>query len=109
MRGLALASATLAFVGCRNGCSLGLSNTIEPANPTLRVGQAITPEFVVSSDCDGRIRTTQWWRSQDTLIVVVDSASGRLTGRAPGSAVVWVQSITPNASYSWNTTVRVTP
>lgn len=95
--------------GCQNGCSLGLSTTIAPTNPTIRVGQTITPEFLVSSDCDGRIRTTQWWRSQDSSIVVADSATGRLTGKAAGSAVVWVYSITPNDAFKWNTNVLVIP
>jgi len=107
--GVALGTTTVVSSGCRNGCSLGLSTTINPTDPTIRVGQTITPEFVVSSECDGRIRTTQWWRSQDTSIVVADSATGRLTGKAPGSTVVWVYSLTPDSSYKWNTNVRVTP
>lgn len=107
--GSALAAATVLSSGCRNGCSLGLSTTITPTDPTIRVGETITPDFVVSSECDGRIQTTQWWQSQDTSIVAADSATGRLTGRAIGTAVVWVYSVTPSTAYRWNTSVRVVP
>lgn len=70
-------------------CTDELGMHLTPSEATITAGQSITPTLELTS-CGGRKRWTPTvvWLTADTAIVSVDSISGRITGRAPGSAHV---------------------
>ena len=78
-------------LGVRVPCTRELRTTITPASAILRVGESVTPSFELST-CGGRQQLTDVfrWRSLDSLVVRVDSLSGRATAVAPGRTYVVV-------------------
>lgn len=99
-----------AMSACSAGCELGLSTSVQLASSTIRVGQTLTPEFTVIDDCrGGRISTTQRWWAEDTLVIHVDSATGRVTGRTPGTGILRVRSILPSDMYTSGYHLQVIP
>ena len=82
-----LMDSVQAYVRCT---AEGPSVEIAPPSLSLRVGESITPVIVNATLCSGRIPYTAEyrWRSADTVVVVVDSLTGRATGRAPGITVL---------------------
>ena len=71
------------------GCTLELGMQVTPAEATIAVGQSVTPKLELTS-CGGRKQWTPTvvWLTADTAVASVDSASGRTTGRASGTAQV---------------------
>jgi hypothetical protein len=95
LRWVALPAISFASLGSVSACQLPLACTDElglefsPRNPTVAVGQSFKASLELSS-CGGRER---WrpavvWRTDDTLLVIVESGTGRVTGRAVGDALV---------------------
>jgi hypothetical protein len=87
---------TLSLASC--GCAdVGLAQ-VTPNDRTLRVGESVTLVYETGGACmvknqatDVELHTaTTIWCSADTLIVVLDTMTGRVTGRSPGEA--WVVS-----------------
>jgi hypothetical protein len=71
-------------------CTDELGLRFSPPNPTIAVGQSFNASLELST-CGGRER---WrpavvWRTDDTLLVVVESNTGRVTARAVGDALVF--------------------
>ena len=68
----------------------GANVVVAPPSLSLSVGESITPVIVGATYCMGRIPFTAEyrWRSADTAVAVVDSLTGRTTGRAPGITVL---------------------
>jgi hypothetical protein len=84
-----------AVTGC--GCAgVGLSR-VDPAEPTIAVGQSVTLVYSTGGGCrsgDGLTdvnlhATATVWHTTDTLIVALDTLTGRVTGRSPGAAFVY--------------------
>jgi hypothetical protein len=65
---------------------------VVPAERVLGVGETFTAT-AEAYGCLGSKRLTEtWvWRTADTAVVAVDSLAGRITGRAPGVALVGVR------------------
>jgi hypothetical protein len=84
------------FTGC--GCADVALNQVTPNQQTLRVGESVTLTYETGGACMVNNRATDVdlhsvptvWHTADTLVVAVDSLTGRVTGRAPGAA--WVVS-----------------
>ena len=82
-------------VGC--GCADVALNRVAPAELTLAVGQSATLVYSTGGGCRSGNRTTDIelheaptvWHSRDTLVVTVDSLTGRVTGRSAGTAQVY--------------------
>lgn len=72
---------------------IGLARN-SPADTTIAVGQAFVARFYEGGTCVGQEATTthldlvpiNTWYTLDTLVIRVDSASGRVTGRTVGDA-----------------------
>ena len=83
--------AVLALAASCGDCvGVGLSRLSETER-TIAVGQSFVVTYQEGSSCSntfapvsGRAR----WRSSDTTIAVVDSATGRVTGKRIGDATV---------------------
>ena len=83
--------ALLASASSCGGCAgVGLSRLSETER-TIAVGQSFVVTYEEGDSCTnifapggGQVR----WRSSDTTIVVVDSATGRVTGKRIGDATV---------------------
>ena len=83
--------ALLASASSCGGCaSVGLSRLSETER-TIAVGQSFVVTYEEGDSCtnifapgNGRVR----WSSSDTTIAVVDSATGRVTGKRIGDATV---------------------
>jgi hypothetical protein len=78
-------------------CTDELGMRPDPAERTIRPGESFVAGLELSS-CGGRKR---WrpvviWRAEDTLVVTVDSLSGRVTGRAAGQT--YLVAVEPSAS-----------
>ena len=95
MRVLAAIVAGLVASGCARvpepiaACTQELRIHFTPAETTLVVGQAFTPSVELAS-CGGTQRLTDVyvWKVEDQGVASVNSATGRVTGRAPGETVV---------------------
>jgi hypothetical protein len=77
----------LGATGCGN--CLGLAEKVSPAEVTLRVSESITLHRERGGTCGYPVSpvATSWFTS-DTLIVQLDTVSGVVTGRSPGTAHV---------------------
>lgn len=82
--------ALLGSVACHALFGLGectdeLGMHPDPAERTIRPGESFVARLELST-CGGskRWRPTVIWRAADTTVVIVDSLSGRVTGRAAG-------------------------
>ena len=66
-------------------CTDELRISIAPTARTIAVAESFTPSVRLAS-CGGRERLSDTfrWRASDTLVVRVDSVTGRITGRSPG-------------------------
>jgi hypothetical protein len=94
-----LESSPFCFVGlvsCNliaTGCDADLQIRVSPTSRAIIVGET----FIASMElygCGGekRLSDTIWWQSADSSVAAVDSASGRVQGRAPGATRVEAQS-----------------
>lgn len=105
-----LSVASLFASACSAGCELGLSTSVQLPASVVRVGQTLTPTFTVVDECrGGTIATTQQWWAEDTLVIHVDSATGRVTGRAVGTGILRVRSVLPSDMYTSGFHVQVIP
>jgi hypothetical protein len=88
---LAAAVVVATTAGCNlpTACTSELGMIVQPGQQTLVVGQSFRAEAIGTS-CGGRQRWTQpvFWETPDTAVVSVERETGRITGRAVGSAVV---------------------
>ena len=88
---LAVAALCAGLSGCNTPtvCPSDLRLHVSPAERTIAVGESFTAT-AEALGCGGTRRLSEaWvWRVADTAVVRVDSLSGRITGRAPGSAFV---------------------
>jgi hypothetical protein len=84
------------IAGC--GCKgVGL-NRVSPADQTIRVGESVTVEYKTGGGCVNGNHLTDVeldavatvWHTVDSLVVGLDTLTGRVTARAPGEA--WVVS-----------------
>ncbi len=83
----ALSALALATTAC--GCETSILLRVDPRTTTLRVGQSFTPVATDASPCRDKNRSEAWsWRTPDAAVVRVDSATGRTTGLAAGTATV---------------------
>jgi hypothetical protein len=94
---IGLLLAALALVACDGltgaDCTLELGIDLRPrGEQQLAVGASFTGSVALSS-CGGRERLSDTfaWSGRDTLVVRVEAATGRVTGRAPGSTFVDVR------------------
>jgi len=74
-------------------CTDELRTDLQPrGEQQIAVGTGFTATVALST-CGGRERLsdTFTWAARDTLVVRVDVATGRVTGRAPGSTAVDVR------------------
>ena len=82
-----------ALASCDKNCAgVGLSRVL-PGDTTIAVGQSFVIIYQDGGTCGGRITDANYhtvpttgWYTPDTLIVRVDSVTGRVTGRAVGTA-----------------------
>ena len=87
-------------------CTDELRTDLQPrGEQQIAVGTGFTGTIALST-CGGskRVSDTFTWAARDTLVVRVDPASGRVTGRAPGATFVDVR----GARYGAVGTVPVT-
>lgn len=90
------AVAVLELAACSGGCADVALNRVEPSEQTLLVGQSITLTYETGSACRSGDRITDTdlhqsptvWHTADTLVVALDTLTGRVTGRAPGDATI---------------------
>jgi hypothetical protein len=83
----------LVLTGC--GCAgVGLDR-VRPTDAIIAVGQTITLEYQTGGYCHGSSPTESdyvtvptHWTTKDTLIVALDTLTGRVSGRAIGDANV---------------------
>ena len=93
-----LALATLTLSACDgsligSACTDELRVDLQPrGEQQITVGGGFTPSVALST-CGGRERLSDAfiWSARDTVLVRVDPATGRVTGRAPGSTAVDVR------------------
>ena len=85
-------------------CTSELRVSLAPVDTAIVVGQSFTASVALSS-CGGRqhLSDSVVWRADDTLVVVVNSTVGRVTGRAPGQTLVEATGHT----YQWLGAIRV--
>lgn len=72
-------------------CPSDLQYRVSPDAATLNVGQSFTAA-VTALGCGGTkvLEPPRWiWRSSDSLVIRVDSATGRATGQSAGAAVMY--------------------
>lgn len=79
------------LAGCTlpTGCPDDLRQRLDPQSATLAVGQEVRPT-VVFLGCAGRtpLDDEVTWSSADPAVASVEPATGRITGRSPGTTVV---------------------
>lgn len=83
------------------GCTADLSQTNQshmvlfPLLDSMFVGDRLPPRQVTYYDQNGTIQDpgTVVWQSGDTAVVSIDSTTGRITGRKPGSAIVLARAL----------------
>lgn len=97
--GLAVSGCAAIFSG---DCTDELGINLSPSEKTVSIGQSFTPSLELTT-CGGRKR---WhpnvvWLTADTGVVRVDSISGRITGRAQGSALVTAVEHASNADFTY--------
>jgi uncharacterized protein YjdB len=83
-------------------CTDELGINLSPGEKTVSVGQSFTPSLELTT-CGGRKRwhPTVVWLTADTTVVRVDSISGRITGRAQGSAHITAVEHASNADFTY--------
>lgn len=91
---------------CELGCDPSVTLQILPKDLSVRVGQSVTAEFLVGG-CGKRLNVTPFWSSDNPEIVAIDSLTGVLTGRSPGTAVINVRSLESPGAYRTSTSVRI--
>ena len=86
-----VALAAFAFAATACGCELSAGTiVVDPRTATLRIGQSFTPKAALSpGGCSkgGALENVKWITA-DSAVVRVDSATGRTTGVAVGTATV---------------------
>jgi len=84
--GLIVAACNPFTVG---NCTDELGMRVQPVDPVVRPGESFVATLELTS-CGGRKRwrPTVVWRAADTLVVRVDSLTGRVTGRGIGATEV---------------------
>jgi hypothetical protein len=95
LAGLALSSALIGSCRASEVCAgFGLIRVL-PSDTTISVGQSFLAVLQLGGGCAGQTVTdanyhtaATAWFSMDSLVVTVDSLSGRVTGRAKGDAVL---------------------
>jgi hypothetical protein len=87
---LGILAIALSATACGDCAGVGLSR-LAPTEKTIAVGESFIATYEEGGSCHnvftpvpGRVR----WTSAETTIVVVDSLSGRVTGKQPGDALV---------------------
>jgi hypothetical protein len=94
MRFLFTLVIVVGLTGC--GCADVGMEQVSPMEQTLKVSQSTTLQYQTGGACrtgdhftDISLHTASTvWHTSDTLIVVLDTLTGRVTGRAPGDAHV---------------------
>lgn len=83
-------------------CTDELGINLSPREKTIAAGQTFTPSLELTS-CGGRKRwrPTVVWLTPDSVVVRVDSITGRITGRAQGSAQVTAVEHASNADFRY--------
>ena len=96
----AIAALLASASSCGDCADVGLERLSETER-TIAVGQSFVVTHEVGGSCTntfapgrGRVR----WSSSDTTIVVVDSATGRVTGKRIGDATVVPNTFAPPLS-----------
>ena len=87
-------SAVVGVVGC--GCADVALNRVTPAEQTIGVGQSMTLTYATGGACRSGNGFTEVslhegptvWHTKDTLVIALDTLTGRVTGRTPGDAQV---------------------
>jgi hypothetical protein len=87
--------AALGLVSC--GCKDVALNRVTPSDQTIHVGQAIVLSYATGGGCrDGGGLTDvslhdapTVWHTHDTLVITLDTISGRVLGRMVGDAQVF--------------------
>jgi hypothetical protein len=92
LRSATRAAAVCGLMSCidiAGGCDASLGVRTTPASAQLAVGQSVTPSVHLTG-CGGRktLTDTFSWAAEDSTVVRVDSTSGRITARQPGSTIV---------------------
>lgn len=97
--GLAVSGCGAIFSG---DCTDELGINLSPSEKTVSIGQSFSPSLELTT-CGGRKRwhPTVVWLTADTAVVRVDSISGRITGRAQGSALVTAVEHASNADFTY--------
>ena len=91
-----LMAGAVALLGCREAtvCPADLRVRVTPADRTVAVGESFTAT-AEAFGCGGTERLPETWVwttvDVDVDVVEVDSLTGRITGRMPGTAFVGVR------------------
>ena len=100
-----LLAMTVMFASACNGGGI-TSVTVTPASPTVNVGATVQLSAAVAGDDEPRPQTVTWTTSDAAIATV--SATGLVTGVAPGSATIRATSTVDTSVYG-TATVTVTP
>ena len=84
-----------ASTGCGDCAGVGVSR-VTPTDATIRVGESVNLLYETGGGCVSNDRVTNidvhsaptTWHTTDTLVVRLDSLTGIVTGRTPGTAQV---------------------
>jgi hypothetical protein len=82
--------AALSLQACGDCAGVGLSR-LAPTELTIHVGEAFVATYEEGGSCSntfGPVANRVTWASAETTIVVVDSLTGRVTGKRVGDALV---------------------
>lgn len=89
-------------------CPDDLRYVVSPDSSTLAVGQSFIP-LVTALGCGGTevLESPKWhWRSSDSLVVRIDSASGRATAQSAGAATIYPTWTSEGSGFGIPVTVR---
>jgi hypothetical protein len=109
-RGAWIIALCLVVAACDDTqCALDVQVVFSPATPTVRVGQSVVVS-ARSFTCSGReeMESDFRWETRDTLLIGVNALTGEVTGRAPGSAVLWANDVSV-LNFDRPVTVTVVP
>jgi hypothetical protein len=71
-------------------CPVELEIGVTPHDTTITIGQSFTAKLLSITTCPSVDTTVvaAHWKASDTLVVNLDTLTGRVTGRSPGNASV---------------------
>lgn len=83
-------ACSLVLTACTEttGCPAVLVTRVVPGDTTIGVGQSFTARYQ-TRDCNGRWNDqVVHWTTSDSLVIALDTLTGKVTGRSVGDAVI---------------------